>query len=409
MRKTRLGVEALEARDLMSVGPEFHINTERIFDQSQVAVASQPTLNGRSVAAWTSVNEIGNAGQNISAQIFDGAGNRVGGEIDVADIRFINESEPSVAMDAAGNFVVVWKEEVLGPGSDTMIRGQRFFASGAKNGGVMLIANSTAKESDPDVAMDAFGRFVVSYTVANPIPVLEQATTSGLVVTPIFGSGLDVQAKRFASNGTLLSTINVATSTNSEHSSSIASSPDGRFSIGFQTSQLGRQADIRLKRFTATGALLGNHLISASIKADIDPEIAMDRFGNTIVVWEHAFSATDHDILGRKVIANGVLGSVMAIDTSGLNETNPTVAMDMNDGDFVVAFNKKTNPLFAPSLIVREVGPTGINKLTTNLGSVGFAPALSINDSDRYFMGYVSRQRADDNGLGIRGRRGLIV
>src|SRR5687768_10005874 len=80
----RPGYEILEGRDLMSVGPEFHVNTTTVFDQNQVAVASQPVVNGRSVAAWTSVDEIGSGGQNVRAQVFDGAGNRVGGEINVA-------------------------------------------------------------------------------------------------------------------------------------------------------------------------------------------------------------------------------------------------------------------------------------------------------------------------------------
>jgi hypothetical protein len=408
-RTFRPAIETLEERALMSVGSEFHINTNRAFDQDQVAVASQPAVLGRSVAVWTSVDEIGSGGRNIRAQIFDGSGNRVGGEIVVAGIRFINESQPSVAMDAQGRFVVAWTEEDgLG---DTMIRGQRFFANGVKNGGVMTLANDpTRKEFDPDVAMDAAGNFVVSFTFQNEPPLLTQARAL-TVNTDFLRVDTDILARRFSSNGTLLGTIVVAGSTADERNSSIARSPDGRFSIAFQKdlrlANGGIDQNINLKRFSATGTLLGNHSIAASARPEIAPDVAMDRAGNTIVVWNQFSDFSIGDVMARKVSANGIVGDFMFVASALTNEINPTVAMDLSDGDFVVAYERFESG--QRNLIVREFSTTGVRKNNVNLGQVGFQPALAINDSDLYFMAYTSTQRADDNGLGIRGRRGSIV
>lgn len=406
----------------MSVGPEFHINTTNFLDQHQVAVASQAAVNGRSVAVWTSVDEIGSNGQNIKAQLFDGAGNRIGGEINVAGTRFINESEPAVAMDAAGNFVVVWKEALTdSPDTDTMIRGQRFFSNGARNGFVMLLANDIhGKESDPDVAMNAASgdEFVVSYTVFNELPVLQPATASR-VALPTLRQGYDVLARRFKGNGLLLGSLTVAGSSAPEHSSTVAASLFG-FSVAYVVNPPvaggGIGTDVQLKRYDSLGNLLTTHNIATSSKPEFAPDVAMDLGGNSVVVWQQVFLGSDHDIMARKVSSNGSMGNKLTIDSSFDYESSPTVAMDLGndfqvpDGDFVVAYNRqrRTNGAVSGPVEVIVTEMHGRSRSSTNLGAVGSMPALSINFSDVFFLAYTSGDRADDPGLGIRGRRGQL-
>src|SRR5262245_23493584 len=131
-------VEDLEGRALMSVvGPEIHVNTDTFLNQYQVDVASQPVVNGRSIAVWThQYNQSGDT--DIRAQLYDGFGNRIGGEFNIA-ANIFPEREASVAMDAAGNFVVVWVEDFNGAGT-THIFAQRFFANGVANGGRINVA-----------------------------------------------------------------------------------------------------------------------------------------------------------------------------------------------------------------------------------------------------------------------------
>ena len=87
------------------------------------------------------------------------------------------------------------------------------------------------------------------------------------------------------------------------------------------------------------------------------------------------------------------------------------VAVDVPDSP-VAAFFEQFVPARKPTIVnlfVREFSSAGGIKNSVNLGAVGFQPAVSINDSDVYFMAYTSLERADDNGLGIRGRRGSIT
>src|SRR5262249_16288526 len=93
LSRRRLGCAALEDRTVPSVfGPEIHVNTRTINNQSQAATAS--SLNGRSVVVWTDC--FSSTDRDIRAQIFDSAGRRVGREIIVA-FSTRNEYDPAVA------------------------------------------------------------------------------------------------------------------------------------------------------------------------------------------------------------------------------------------------------------------------------------------------------------------------
>src|SRR5262245_23846659 len=117
--------ETLEERALMSVGPEFHVNDFKVtLDQDTPAVASQSGPDGGSVVVWR--DQFDSTGDtDIKAQRFDGAGNKIGGEITVASTSF-RESDPAVAMQLNGNFVVTWTVQYSS--TDTDVLAQRFFA-----------------------------------------------------------------------------------------------------------------------------------------------------------------------------------------------------------------------------------------------------------------------------------------
>jgi hypothetical protein len=386
-------VEDLEGRAMMSVvGPELHVNTTTALNQSQVDVASRPVAGGGSVVVWTHQYNSSGSDTDIRAQRYDGAGNKVGGEISVA-ANIYQESQPSVAMDANGNFVVVWVDNVSNSGN-TNIVAQRYFANGVANGPRIQVATDARREFDPSVAMDSAGNFVVSYTLAYS------------------STDLDVYAKRYSAGGALLGTQVVAGGTRNEHSSSVARTWDGRFAIAYQIDQAATGSDIMLRRYTAGGALVNTHAIANSTRNEFDPEAAMDWYGNTMVVYQYAYSNFDHDIYARRVSNTGIMGGAIGVDTGTNYEFNPAIAVDLSDGDFVVAYQQLTNTgtsLAGPNrLIVREMNANGTIKSTTNLGDRSTA-ALSINGSDVYFLGDVGYNVPGDAGLGIFARRGVII
>jgi hypothetical protein len=76
--------------------------------------------------------------------------------------------QPSVAVDANGDFVVVWSSD--GQDGDSYgIYGQRFDASGIPQGAEFLVnTHTTDAQSQPSVAMDADGDFVVVWRFGRP-------------------------------------------------------------------------------------------------------------------------------------------------------------------------------------------------------------------------------------------------
>jgi hypothetical protein len=207
--KQIITVEDLEGRQLMSLGAEFVI-APPIAGGAQVQGANASSSNGSSVAVWESIN---NGGNQIAGQIFNGKGGKVGPVLTLASANGITEEQPSVAMDAHGNFVVSWTEAF--PNGHTDILAQKFTSVGAPVGAVVPVAVGTFPQTNSSVAMDAKGDFVVSYT-----------RETNNVHDDIF-------AKLYNTNGQLEAVVNPADSfLNGDHSS-VAMTPDGRFDVAW--------------------------------------------------------------------------------------------------------------------------------------------------------------------------------
>ena len=67
-----------------------------------------------------------------------------------------------MAIDNQGDFVVAWTQNQ--PNGNTEILAQKFGPSGNAVGGIVPVAVGTFAQTDPHVAMDAKGDFVVAYT-----------------------------------------------------------------------------------------------------------------------------------------------------------------------------------------------------------------------------------------------------
>src|SRR5262249_36223169 len=146
----------------------------------------------------------------------------------------LDERHPSVAMDANGNFVVAYEKGIAtdtGNLPQRAIVAQRYDKVGTKMGGLITVtpADNGFPNAhfgrDPDVAMDAAGDFVVSFTklFGSPFGIGDNTQT-------------DVFARRYDSSGSFRQEINVSNRsafTDTAGNSSVAMSPDGRFDIAY--------------------------------------------------------------------------------------------------------------------------------------------------------------------------------
>lgn len=147
---------AAQSSGLVPVGGEILVNTTTAEDQSDPDVAMDDA--GHFVVVWSGGPFLGN--QEIFAQRYDASGAPLGGEFQVNTFTSTAQTNPRVAMDADGDFVVIWGSRGQFPPASSSIVGQRFDKTGARLGGEFHIsAGLTALF--PDVAMGANGDFLV--------------------------------------------------------------------------------------------------------------------------------------------------------------------------------------------------------------------------------------------------------
>lgn len=141
--------------------PDFQVNVTTFKSQHTPSVAMDDS--GNFVVIWTSQDQTGDGDDDgIFGQLYDAAGNKTGvTEFQVNTATTWNQTVPSVSMDATGNFVVAW-EHWGTEFADKDIRFQQFDKMATKVGTEQIVNSPTTGEQNaPDVALDANGNFVI--------------------------------------------------------------------------------------------------------------------------------------------------------------------------------------------------------------------------------------------------------
>ena len=143
---------------------EFRVNTRTVFDQSHPDVAM--SADGRFVVCWQDWGGDGD-GYGIFCQRFDTQGLPIGGEIPANTYTTSDQEAPAIAMDALGNFVVVWQSQGQ-DGSGAGVFAQRFDMQGQAVGAEFQVNTWTNDwQFEPDVVMAPNGRHVMVWTSAS--------------------------------------------------------------------------------------------------------------------------------------------------------------------------------------------------------------------------------------------------
>ena len=151
--------------DGTALGNEFRVNTTITGSQAFSSIAMN--ASGDFVISWTGAEQ-GLNSSGIYAQRYTADGTAQGNEFRVNSFTghtVITSSQqfPSVAMDADGDFVISWQSN--GQSTNNAIYAQRYNSSGVPVGGEFLVNNNAAggSQRDPSVAIDADGDFVISW------------------------------------------------------------------------------------------------------------------------------------------------------------------------------------------------------------------------------------------------------
>jgi hypothetical protein len=360
---------------------DFRVNTTQSGTQINSDVAVNPT-DGSFVVAWQS--DSGN-GYDIYLQRYDSLGNAVGDEVLVNnDNTSGRQSRPSVAIDATGDVVVVWESD-NGDGDSFGIFGQRYNSAGAEVGqNFQVNTTTTGLQTAPDVAMDDAGNFVVvyedtssggegnynlrarSYTAVGtggtevlinseagnqqlPDVSVNDAGTQAVVVyrdDAQDGSGYGVAGLTFSPNfgGTPTGisaefTANQTTAGNQDEPA-VDMDADGDFVVAWHSGSEGSR-DVYARRYNASATPLSNEFTVGSTTGDqylSDVAVADGASGPFVVVYGSNQTGSYEVYAQRYDTTGAAQGSPIVVNdnTSG-SQINPTVDAD-NFGNFVVAW-----------------------------------------------------------------------
>jgi hypothetical protein len=164
--------------------------------------------DGDFVVAWDSYGqEPGTIGTGVYAQRYNAAGVPQGGELHLNTFTTSYQRTPDVALDAVGNFVVAW-DGFDQDGSSLGIFARRFSAAGAPFGNEFQVnVFTTNAQSEPSIAADDAGNFVVAWTSRD-----QDGASDGIFMRRYNAAGTalsgDVKVNTFTTNQQRGATVN---------------------------------------------------------------------------------------------------------------------------------------------------------------------------------------------------------
>lgn len=319
-------------------GQQFRVNQYRLNAQYSPKVAMDSV--GNFVVTWSSFGQDLDSNAVIGRR-YNRFGQALGNEFMVNLPNSSSQRNSDVAMDDAGNFVVVWMSDGQ-DGNDWGVVARIFNADGtARTGEILATQYRVNRQIDPRVAMDADGDFVITWSSFGQD-----------------GSGFGVFARRFAPNGTPKGDefrVN-QTTLHWQYQSDVAMDKAGNFTIVWTT--MGQDNDLAVdwgiyaRMFMADGndyvlppkGQAGEFRVNADVTGDqVTPVIAMDAVGNYVVAW--VGPSTDPDPL--VAAANGTDIFTRLLDPPGVQPLGVEIAqlaLRGTEGDDVIEFIAGATP-----------------------------------------------------------------
>jgi len=260
------------------------------------------------------------------------------------------ESADQVAVDADGDYVVVWTQ--VDAGRDRVYF-RLYDANGAAKGPAQEITPATDapafaydKQRFPSVAIDADGDFVVTWS--------NFRDTDGNGTTNVFDNA-DVYARRYDALGRAQGgpfRVNTWTALDQKWSS-VAMDTDGDFVVTWTSKgqenggQIGFGYGIYARRYDRFGYAYGSEFQVNTTTAGNQQlsSVDMSSDGRFVIAWQSDQDGVGDDIIARAYFADGspaispLNGEFRVNDTTQGNQQFPDVAFNLNGDTFVITWS----------------------------------------------------------------------
>ena len=314
---------------LQLVPSETLVNTTTAGIQ-QTATTGQKSVatgvNGDYVVTWASQNQDG-SGWGVYAQRYNSGGVAQGGEFLVNTTTTGDQTNPTVAMDSVGDFIITWQSKGQ-DGSGWGIYARVYTLLGVGGPEFRVNTTTTGDQTAPSVAMNGGGGFVIAWT------------SSGQD-----GSGLGVYAQQYNMAGLVMGgefLVNTTTAGDQSTPSAIVNRITGDYVITWASAgQDGSGSGIYARRYgRLTGALGGEFRVNTTTAGDqTAPSIGIDRInGNFVIAWTSAGQdGGGKGVYAQRYTAAGVAvgGEFQVNTTTAGDQTGSSVAIDSNGNAFI--------------------------------------------------------------------------
>ncbi|MEO1524421.1 MAG: DUF4347 domain-containing protein [Planctomycetota bacterium] len=290
-------------------------------------------------------------------------------------------SHQAVAVDGAGNSVVVWTDSAGTDGDGLGVFAQRFDIDGNAVGSEFRVNTATAGDQyDATVAMDESGRFVIAFTSNN--------------------GDADLYLRRFNADGTAIDAndvlINHGQTGGDQIHAEIAANASGQIIVAWQNDGdgiYGRMLEMSTVLAAADLSAQDDFRVDND-NSSVDPSVDINDSGRIVVTWED-----NGDLYGRRYDFGNTsaLSGKHDLNIAGSGEGDMVVAVQ-SDNEFVIAY--RSNVFLFNGIWTRAFNEDGSAKSTARsvqLGS-GQAPSISIDANDNYL---VTWQNSDADGTGV--------
>ncbi|HEC79157.1 MAG TPA: T9SS type A sorting domain-containing protein [candidate division WOR-3 bacterium] len=355
-------------------GPSVRVNDDAgSTDQKEASVAIDSA--GNSVIVWVDYR---NGPANIYAQRYDPSGTPQGPNFQVST----GESHPSVGMDDMGNFVIVWVE-------NQDIYAQRFDSSGNPQGTSFKVNDDAGSnyQGCPRIAMDGEGNFVVTWSDHR-------------------SGDLDIYAQRYDAAGNPQGPnfkVNDDVGSFAQDYSAVAIASTKDFVIVWGDRRNGN-FDIYAQRYDSSGNPQGPNfkVNDAGPRNEWYCSVAMDSMGNFFIVWQDERDVPNlpniygqyYDAAGNPLGPNFLVNDELDLYVQFV----PSVAMDEGGNSVVVwqdgrgydIYGQRYNPLGTP------IG----SNFRVNYDDVGSyyqkEPAIAMNSQGNFVAVWTDSRSGED-------------
>jgi hypothetical protein len=306
------------------LGDEFQANTVTAGNQTEPSVAMDAA--GSFVVAW---HGPGVSDEDIFAQRFDPNGQAVGVEFQVNSLTDGRQRYPKAAMNPAGAFAIVWESEKPEPEASTRVICCRLYDANATEIGEEFEVNLQTDCRYPDVAMDASANFAVVWM---------QDRSSNSIIARLYSAGGTARTEPFE-----LSTIHFSSITRP----SIAMSDSGHFVVAWDGDpKLASLDDVHARLYEPDGTPIAEQFIVNAGRdgAQQYPAAAMNSSREFLIVWNSRVdpNVNERDIFGRRYNSSGrPIGVEFQVNTCTMaDQRYPDAAMG-ETGQFVTVWQSE--------------------------------------------------------------------